>query len=304
MPKATKIPPKKVGKPVSIKTSTHGALHAPISKIRVLDWLNTRKNVKPDGLDTVETLGVINPIHVRWSNRSKASLDLIDGERRYNAAIKFGLKTIPIHNHGFISDEEALIISYTANDGQKDWTKGERIKGVRKLAGIGMQKDRIAATLRMSKDYVANALRVEKKGSKKMKKAVEKAIEEGGVDTRAAARASKLPEQDQDELVEEIAGKTRDEALEKVAEREKKAGVTSRGPRMAKPKRAEPRDPPKRKCTFQLLPNADELCEAMEVRLRRRLSHNAIDRESNAQLQVLEVLKGKVNIADVFGWED
>lgn len=290
-------------RPVKVKTTPHGITMAPVSALRVVEGFNTRRNTEPDGLESVEHVGITNPLHVRWADRSKTAMEVIDGERRYNAALKYGVRAVPVHNWGFINDHKAKSISYTANDGQKPWTKAERMAGVRVLIDEGLGEADVADLIGVSVDYVRAALRIDKKGSKKLKKAIEKPVSEGGVDTRAAARAVKLPPAEQDELVDVIKGKARKEASEKVAEFEEKAGVTSRGPRILVPARREMQDPPKPKCRFELVPNANELCESMEKRIRNRLSHNAADRESSAQLQVLEVLKGKATIADVFGWE-
>lgn len=295
----------RVGKPL-MKTTAHGATTALLSNIVVIEDDNIRGNTEPgeELIRSVKQDGcVTNPILVCWYDTKKTKLRLVDGARRYNASVAVGLKEIKVYHCGFLTEAERIEISLTANENQKPWNKAEKIKGIKKAKAIGKNKKETSVMLRVSEEYVAHVLRVDAHGSKKLKKATKKPTSEGGMDPRVSSRASKLPKEEQDELVEKTAGKTRDQAMEEVEKAEDKLGVTRRGPKMKKPKQPEKREPQKRKCSFNILPNADELCESIDKRCRTRLSHNARDVEANAMLRVLDILNGNSTMSDVFGWE-
>jgi len=294
---------KKIRKVKTVKTSTNkeGVQHAAIQDIEVEKGFNVRKNAKPDEelISSVKANGVIHPVHVRWKDRKKTALYLIDGERRINAAMEAGLGAVPIVQHGFIGDKEAMIISLTANDNQKKLTRKEQLEGFRRLKRQGLTANQISEVMAVDKRTVAEALRVQEKGSKGMKKAAQKSVREGGVNPRVAARAANLPKKTQDKLVNKVKGKPLTQGLAEVRKAERKEGVKRPG---RKATTATPATKTSPQAKYQIAEDAAARCKEMEDVIRRKLRLVPTHKVLTAQLWIIEVIKGKMNPQDVFSW--
>jgi len=273
-------------------------MYASLKDLEVERGFNVRNNAKPDEelIHSIKKNGVIRPIHVRWKSRKQDKFYLIDGHRRYNAAIAAELGSVPIVHHGHLDDKGALIISLTANDHQKRLSKKEQFEGFRRLKAEGLTPTQIADVMAVAKRTVEEALRIEAKGSKDLKDAAKKSVKEGGVHSRVAARAATLPKKEQKKVLPKVTGKTEKKAMEEVRKVEKKIGIKKPGP--------EPKAASAPKGKYQLAPDAAARCEMMERVIRKKLSYSPTHRVLNGQLMVLEVIKGKIGVADVYGWDD
>lgn len=291
----------KEAKKVLVKANKDGVLYAVIKGIEIEKGFNVRKNTKSDIdlTNSVKENGVMNPLHVRWKDRKQDCLYLIDGERRLHAAIEAGMGSVPIVQHGFITDKEATIISLTANDNQKKLTRREQLEGFRRLKRQGLTEKQISTVMAIDKRTVTEALRVEEKASRKMKQATTKTVREGGVNPRVAARASTLPKKVQDKLVTKVKGKPLSTGLSEVRKAEKRVGVKRPG------RKAE--DTPVTRSTkvgvgYRIADDAAQRCKVMEESIRKKLRHAPSHKILNGQLMVIEVFKGNLNPQDVFGW--
>jgi hypothetical protein len=103
------------------------------------------------------------------------------------------------------------------------------------------------------------------------------------IPVRAASRAASLPANEQKKLAKRMKGKTTEEALEEVRKVEEKLGITTRGRQAKKSK---------------LKLNLKELLVAVERRLKSALRHTPNSRTIQAQLDIIEVLKGEKDIAE------
>lgn len=304
-PKATKPSPKK-GK-VKVKANSDGVLFATIDSIDIQDGFNVRRNTIPEDelISSVKVNGVIHPVHVRWSDRKKSRLNLIDGERRYQAALEAGLGSIPIVQHGHLPDKEAMVISLTSNDGQKKLSVRERLDGYRRLKKEGLSPGQIANVMAVDARTVDEALRVETKGARELKTASNKGSKQGGVAPRAAARASHLPKDEQKKLVKKMAGKPMDEQLEEVRKAEKRLGINRPGRKKAEPKSTKPpKGPSMSKGSFHLATDFVARCEALEKELSKKLLHAPSHRVHTGQMMIIKCLKGQCEVTDVFGWKN
>lgn len=81
-------------------------------------------------VESIAAQGVIVPVHVRSDPSHKNAYELLAGERRYWAARKAALKTIPAIDHGGISDEEAFEITFAENFQREDLTTLEHGRAV------------------------------------------------------------------------------------------------------------------------------------------------------------------------------
>jgi ParB/RepB/Spo0J family partition protein len=292
-------------KPVVIKANKMGVTFAPINGIQVQEGFNVRKNATPEAelVKSIKEAGVINPIHVRYKDRAKSSLLVIDGHRRLNAAKEAGLGSMPIINHGFPTDADAVIVSLTASEGQKKLTKKEKLEGYRRLNDLGLDKDEIALVMVVDVRTVSEALRVEKKGTTELKKAASKGPKGGGVSPRAAARVAALPKEKQNKLIKEMAGKPLDEQLEIVRAAEKKTGVKKPG-RKAAPKTEPAKQEVKTKRGGYRV--ADDILvrmQKLEEVLSKKLTHSPSHRVHTGQQLIIKCLKGAITVDEVFGFD-
>jgi ParB/RepB/Spo0J family partition protein len=274
-----------------------------LGSIEIEDGFNVRRNTTPEAelVASVKANGVIHPIHVRWKDQKKTRLFLIDGERRFYAAKKAGLGSVPIVQHGFIGDREAFIISLTANENQKRLTRKEQLDGFRRLKVQGLSVKQIADVMAVDSRTVDEAIRVDSKGAKELKQASRKGSKKGGVAPRAAARASHLPKEEQKKLVKKMAGKSMEDQLEAVRQAEKRLGVTRPGRKKEEPK---PPKGPKLPKGYRLAPDFAQRCEAMEKELNKKLIHSPSHRVHVGQMMIIKCLKGLCEVTDVFGWKN
>ena len=273
-------------------------MYAALKDMEVEKGFNVRRNAKPEPelVQSIQENGVILPIHVRWKNKKQDKFYIIDGHRRYAAALEAGLGSVPIVQHGFIGSKEALIISLTVGDHQKKLSKKEQYEGFRRLKAEGVAVDQIAKVMAVNKRTVEESLRVQATGSKELKAAAQKSVSKGGVHTRVAARAAALPPKEQKKVLPKVAGKTEGEAMAELRKVEKKIGIKKPGPT---PKAV----PPPAQTKYKLADDAAARAEALEKIFRKKLRHAPSHKVLTGQLMVIEILKGKMNVTDLYDWD-
>lgn len=111
-----------------------GLIQADLREIQIIKGYNPRhidvkSQVFLDLVESVRAQGVIVPVHVR-SPGPDGPFQLLAGERRYLAAQKADLTTIPAINHGTISDEQAFEITFAENFAREDLTTLEQGRAV------------------------------------------------------------------------------------------------------------------------------------------------------------------------------
>ena len=292
---------------MSIKANSDGVMFATLGSIDIPEGFNVRRDTTPETelISSVEANGVIHPVHVRWSDRKKSRLSLVDGERRFLAALEAGLGSIPIVQHGHLTDREAMIISLTANENQKRLTRKEQLEGFRRLKKEGLSPGQISKVMAVDARTVDEAIRVDAKGSRELKAASKKGSKQGGVAPRAAARASHLPKDEQKKLVKKMSGKPMEDQLEEVRKAEKRLGVTRPGRKKAEPKpQKPPKGPSVSKGSYHLATDFVARCEALEKELNKKLLHAPSHRVHTGQMMVIKCLKGQCEMSDVFGWKN
>lgn len=292
---------------MTVKANSDGVLFATLDSIDIQEGFNVRRNTIPEEelISSVKANGVIHPVHVRWNGKEKTRLILIDGERRYQAAQEAGLGSIPIVQHGLISDKEAMIISLTANENQKRLTRKEQLEGFRRLKKEGLSPGQISKVMAVDARTVDEALRVDQKGSAELKSAARKGAKGGGVAPRAAARAASLPKDEQKKLVNKMKGKPMEDQLEEVRKVEKRLGITKPGRKKAEPKPSKaPKGPEVAKGNYRLATDFVDRCQSLEEELNKRLRHAPSHRVHTGQMMIIKCLKGQCEVTDVFGWKN
>jgi ParB family chromosome partitioning protein len=111
-----------------------------------------------DGLcQSMREHGVIQPLVVRQVGEDYV---LIAGERRYRAAKRIGLETVPVVIRD-VSDDETLELALIENLQRQDLNPMEEAQAYKRLLERpGMTQDRVARRLGRSRSSIANALRL------------------------------------------------------------------------------------------------------------------------------------------------
>ncbi|MBQ3921357.1 MAG: ParB/RepB/Spo0J family partition protein [Firmicutes bacterium] len=115
--------------------------------------------------------GVIQPVIVRPASKG---YELVAGERRWRAARKAGLKTIPALVRE-IDDRQNALFALIENVQREDLNGIEEARGIREIMdSYGLTQEDAAKAIGKSRPYVANALRL-----LKLPEEVQKLVEDG-----------------------------------------------------------------------------------------------------------------------------
>ena len=110
--------------------------------------------------DSIRDKGVLQPILVRPSPRTKGEYEIVAGERRWRAAQFAGLRVIPALVRT-LDDERALEISIVENVQREDLNAMEEAQAYRALMQrFGHTQDQAAKSVGKSRSHVANTIRL------------------------------------------------------------------------------------------------------------------------------------------------
>jgi ParB family chromosome partitioning protein len=150
---------------------------------------------------SVETYGVLQPIIVR---RSGAGYQIVAGERRWRAARRAGLTTVPCLVQD-ADDSQALQVAMVENLQRDDLNALEAARGYQQLVvDFGMTQDEVGHRVGKSRSAIANTLRL-----LELPEAVQASLR-GGEISEGHARAL-LALSGRDEAIAEILGLIRSE---------------------------------------------------------------------------------------------
>lgn len=160
-PRATKPP---APKPTEVKDAARAPdVHQQIEiKLLAPSPTNPRKHFDEEAIDTlaesVKNVGLIQPIIVR--PLFAGSHEIIAGERRYRAAKKAGLKTVPCLIRD-LTDEEVIEVQLLENLEREDLNAIEEAESFLKLTTDGGYTQReLADRLGRSQAHIANRIRL------------------------------------------------------------------------------------------------------------------------------------------------
>ncbi|MCR4851736.1 MAG: ParB/RepB/Spo0J family partition protein [Lachnospiraceae bacterium] len=125
-----------------------------------------RKNFNEDALeelaDSIKLHGIISPIIVQDRNDH---YEIIAGERRWRAAMKAGLKEVPVIVKNY-TDEEIMVISLLENIQREDLSDIEEAQAYKKLIDeFGLKQDEVAEKVSKSRTAITNSIRLLKLSS-------------------------------------------------------------------------------------------------------------------------------------------
>lgn len=106
--------------------------------------------------DSIASKGVIQPIVAR---PVADGYEIVAGERRFRAAQRAGLKTIPAIVKE-LNDQETLEIAIVENLQREDLNAMEEARAFKLLLDFGMNQERVAEAVGKSRSAIANTLRL------------------------------------------------------------------------------------------------------------------------------------------------
>jgi ParB family chromosome partitioning protein len=169
-------------------------------------------------VESIESLGVLQPIRVRW-DEELAMYVIVSGERRFRAAKMAGLKSVPcVIQEGDLTESQRLIEQLAENIIRADLQPVEQAKAFRRLMDLnGWTARQLARELHIAEANVAKALAL-----LDLPQSVQERVETGRLAPSVAYEISRLdtPEE-QAALAERIVTEklTRDQAIAVVQEK-------------------------------------------------------------------------------------
>jgi len=135
----------------------------PIEKIRP-NPDQPRRSFKPEHLDelvaSIREKGVLQPLIVRADPNDVGMYQIVAGERRWRAAQRAQLHSLPVVIREF-SDSEVLEVAIIENIQRADLNAAEEAAGYRQLMdSFGHTQEQLATALGKSRSHIANLLRL------------------------------------------------------------------------------------------------------------------------------------------------
>jgi len=125
---------------------------------------NPRKDFREEDLaelaDSIRARGLVQPIVVRPDPDDAAALEIVAGERRWRAAQRAGLHTVPVIVRN-LSDQEVLELAIIENVQRADLNAIEEASGYRDLIErFAYSQEQVSEIIGKSRSHVTNTLRL------------------------------------------------------------------------------------------------------------------------------------------------
>jgi len=125
--------------------------------------LNPRKDFREEDLaelaDSIRVKGLVQPIIVR-PDRASQGYEIVAGERRWRAAAKAGLHTVPVIVRD-LADRDVLELAIIENVQRADLNAIEEASGYRELIErYGYSQEQLSEIIGKSRSHVANTMRL------------------------------------------------------------------------------------------------------------------------------------------------
>jgi len=163
---------------------------------------------------SISEKGVLQPIVVRPVD---GGYEIVAGERRFRAARRAGLATVPAVVRD-LSDQETLEIAIVENLQREDLNPMEEARAFKQLLDFGLSQEKVAQVVAKSRSAVANTLRL-----LTLPKEVQNAVEDGTLTAGHARAVLAQPQADRTWAYEQIVARDltvrQAEALKRPAER-------------------------------------------------------------------------------------
>jgi len=135
----------------------------PIGQVRS-SALNPRKDFREEELaelaESIRTKGLVQPIIVRPDPASAGDFEIVAGERRWRAAQRAGIHTVPVIVRE-LTDKEVLELAIIENVQRQDLNAIEEAAGYRELVErFAYNQEQLSEIIGKSRSHVANTLRL------------------------------------------------------------------------------------------------------------------------------------------------
>jgi ParB family chromosome partitioning protein len=125
---------------------------------------NPRKDFREEELaelaDSIRAKGLVQPIIVRPDPDDEAALEIVAGERRWRAAQRAGLHSVPVIVRS-LTDKEVLELAIIENVQRADLNAIEEASGYRDLIErFGYSQEQVSEIIGKSRSHVTNTLRL------------------------------------------------------------------------------------------------------------------------------------------------
>lgn len=142
------------------KINKNSILYLDINEIKP-NLNQPRKRFDDEKIDelatSIETYGVIQPIVLRDSN---LGYEIVAGERRWRAARKANLKTVPCILKE-LTEEENMVVSIIENMQREDLNPIEEAEALQQMIEkFGLSQEQVSRNVGKSRPYITNALRL------------------------------------------------------------------------------------------------------------------------------------------------
>ncbi len=126
--------------------------------------LNPRRDFKEEDLeelaDSIRSKGLVQPIVVRPSPKTNGEYEIVAGERRWRAAQRAGLHTLPVIVRE-LEDRDVLELAIIENVQRQDLNAIEEASGYRELIErFDYSQEQLSEIIGKSRSHVANTLRL------------------------------------------------------------------------------------------------------------------------------------------------
>lgn len=286
---------------VEPKTAKHPSeAIVPLSSLEVEKGFNTTKVQLVGDLEvSFKEAGMENPLHVRERDGSD-KLFVIDGRHRFLAAQKVGWKEIRVVNHGLIDDVEARTVAYRQNLLRRKPSKKELMDTCKFFQKAGLGVSEIAQRMCLGKSSVSEYLTL-LRATPKLRRAAAKGTSEGGIPTKAALRAARLPEAQQRRATPKLAGKTSREAEQVLGPPRPRILTTSPGIASGHTQNTGVLMPgEKLPHNYRLVSDYKERCQKLELEVTKRLRQTPSSQRLQGMELVIGVLRGKLTVEQAF----
>ncbi len=158
----------------------------PIAQVKASP-LNPRKDFRDEELtelaESIRTKGLVQPIIVRPDAHAAGEFEIVAGERRWRAAQKAGVHSVPVIVRD-LTDKEVLELAIIENVQRQDLNAIEEASGYRDLIErFAYNQEQVSEIIGKSRSHVANTLRL-----LKLPLAVQVLVQQGAL-TAGHARA-------------------------------------------------------------------------------------------------------------------
>ena len=125
---------------------------------------NPRKDFRDDELaelaDSIRSKGLVQPIIARRDPQTQGAFEIVAGERRWRAAQKAGLHTVPVIVRD-LTDKEVLELAIIENVQRADLNAIEEAGGYRDLIErFSYSQEQVSEIIGKSRSHVANTMRL------------------------------------------------------------------------------------------------------------------------------------------------